>query len=67
MSGFHRPDAFLEPVEQRQVVSSATKYGLAKVNMGLNKTRKDRATGGVDDNVRRLAGFSYTRYAAVTD
>jgi hypothetical protein len=55
MSGFHRPDAFLEPVEQRQVVGGAAKYGLAKVNVGLNKTRKNRATGGVNNNISRLA------------
>ena len=67
MSSLHWPNAFLEPVEQRQIVGGAAEYGLAKVNVRLNETRKDNATSRINDSVSSLARLSDCDYPAVTD
>src|SRR5688572_32604330 len=39
---FHGPHALLQPVNQREVISSAAKERLAKMNVRLNEAREDR-------------------------
>jgi len=48
---FHGPDAFLQPVEQRKIVSGAAKNCLAKVNVSLDETWYDGAASGVNDDI----------------
>ena len=40
MRGFHRPDALLEPVEQREVVGVAAKQRLTEVHVRLHEPRE---------------------------
>jgi len=54
---FHRPHALLQPVNQREIVSSAAKQSLTKVNVRLHKTRQYRATGGIDHFAGVGVGF----------
>src|SRR6185295_8200791 len=67
MSGFHRPDAFLEPVKQRQIVGRATEEGLTKMYVRLNETGKDRAASCVDHDVSTHAGLAKTSDASVAN
>lgn len=54
MRGFHGPDALLQPVDEREIVSSAAKDRLAKMDVGLDKARNHGAPLGVNNSVRCL-------------
>jgi hypothetical protein len=49
MRGLHRPDALLEPVEQREVVRVAAEERLAEMNVRVDEAREDVAAAGIDD------------------
>ena len=49
---FHRPDALLQPVEQREIVGVAAKERLAEMNVRLDEARQQVVAGRVDDAVR---------------
>ena len=53
---FERPDARFQPIEEREIVRHASKQDLAKVDMGLHQTRKDRAATRVEDPRRTERG-----------
>jgi hypothetical protein len=56
MGGLQGPDSLLEPIDQRQIISSAPKQGLAKVDVSLYETRQHGTTPGIDDLIgNRLA------------
>ena len=65
--GFHGPDALLQPVDQREIVSGAAKERLAKMNVSLNKAGDNGAAGGVDNRVGCLAGATNARDASVAN
>jgi len=67
MSGLHGPDAFLEPVKQWEIIGGAPKEGLAKVNVGLNKTRQNGASPGINRDIGRFACLPGARNATVAD
>ncbi len=48
MRRFERPDAPLQPVEQRQIVGAAAKQRLTQVDVGLDESRQETTLGGVD-------------------
>lgn len=48
MSRFHRPYSLLEPVDQREIISRATKQRLAEMDMRLHKPRQQYAAARVD-------------------
>ena len=51
MRSLHGPHTLLQPVDQREIVSGATKKRLAEMNVSLNETRNDRAISGIDDGI----------------
>ena len=48
VGGFKRPDSFLEPRQERQVVRHVAKERLAQMNVSLNKPRQHKHALGVD-------------------
>jgi hypothetical protein len=48
MCSLHRPNSLFEPINQRKVVSEASEKCLAKVYMGLHKSRQHCAPVCVD-------------------
>jgi hypothetical protein len=40
MCGFHRPDALLQPINQRQIISRTAKQGLAEMHVRLHESRQ---------------------------
>src|SRR5215471_1490365 len=46
--GLERPDACLEPGEQRKIVRQTAKEGLTQVNVRLHETWKDERAASVD-------------------
>jgi hypothetical protein len=55
---FHGPHAFFEPIDQRQIISSAAKERLTKMNVRLHKTGNDGAPFGVDHDVSTLRSIT---------
>ena len=51
---FERPDAALQPIEQREIVGAAAKQRLAQMDVRLHESRQEIALRGVDDD--RIAG-----------
>jgi hypothetical protein len=64
---FHGPYTLSKPIEQRQIVGSATKDGLTEMKMGLNKTWKYSATGSLNHDIGSLICFAQTRDPAITN
>ena len=48
MCSLHGPYTLPQPIDQREIVSSAAKECLAKMNVSLNKARNDGAISGID-------------------
>jgi hypothetical protein len=67
MGCFHGPNTFLEPIEQRKIISSPAKKSLAQVNMGLNESGQNSTAGSVNNRIGLEAGFAYARYASVAN
>src|SRR5689334_16504210 len=67
MRRFHRPHAFLQPVDQRQVISRPAKQSLTKMNVSLDETRNDGTTTRIDNHVGVLVRVAKRNDAAMRD
>lgn len=67
MRCFHGPDALLQPVDEGEVVGSAAKECLAKMNVRLHKPRDHSAVGRINHGIGILSGVSDARDAAVNN
>ena len=67
MRRFHGPHALFQPIDQREIVSSATKECLAEMNVCLYEAGNDGAVSGVDNGVGSVTCATDFRYPSVSE
>ena len=65
--GLHGPDTLPQPINQREIISSAAKDRLAKMNVRLHKTGNHDTAAGIDHDVRGLSAAADFGDASVID